>query len=356
MNDNNVTTVKKKKENQIQNYLMYVIGKYRNISLLAGLLVVFAIFSRGVIVNPYNLLKVLMRASIIGIIATGQSLVLFSGGIDLSVGSLFSFSLVMSFIFLEKGYSPIMAAALGIIATMLLGIFNGVLVVRTKVPAFIITLSSMMMIDSINLTIVGAKAMLFDDTKEMVETAIGGIPFGYDLLPVAVWLIFSLIVSKIMTSTSYGYNLYSLGGNETAAKYSGVKIKVIKSSVYIFSAFFAALAAFLYIYRLGVAKPDVGADYLLQTVAAAVIGGTSLFGGEGNVMGTMIGAIIMSLLVNFMNIMQVNPYIQTMIQGIILILVVFILSNKMKDMERIFLMKSMAKPIVNTNVRYKDKK
>jgi len=356
MNNNNTTTIRKKKGNQIQNYLMYIVSKYRNISLLAGLMAVFAIFSHGLCIYPYNLLKVLMRASIIGTIAIGQTLVLFTGGIDLSVGSLFGFSLVINFLFLEKGYPPIMAATLGILATMLLGIFNGVLVVRTKVPAFIITLSSMMMIGSLNLTFVGAKAMLFDGTKEMVEIAVRDIPFGFDLLPIVIWLIFSLIISKILTSASYGYNLYALGGNETAAKYSGVKVKLIKSSVYIFSAFFAALAAFLYIYRLGVAKPDVGADYLLESVAAAVIGGTSLFGGEGNVMGTMIGAIIMAMLINFMNIMQVNPYIQKMIEGIILILVVFVLSNKMKDMERIFLMKNMAKPITNTNVRPKDKK
>ena len=352
--NNNIKTIQKKKENQIQTYLIYMVIKYRNISFLVGLMVIFAIFSRGLFINPYNLLKVLIRASIIGIIAIGQTLVLFSGGIDLSVGSLFGFSLVMNFIFLEKGYSVIMAVLFGILATMLFGLINGVIVARTKVPAFIITLSSMIIVDSLNLTFVGAKAMMFNETKEMVETVVGGIPFGFDLLPIFIWVILSMIVSKIITSTSYGYNLYALGGNETAAKYSGVNIKVIKSSVYIFSAFFAAIAAFLYIYRLSVAKPDVGADYLLQTVAAAVIGGTSLFGGEGNVIGTMIGAIILAMLVNFMNIMQVNPYIQTMIEGIILILAVFIMS-KMKDIERTLLMKGIAILNTNTNVRPKDK-
>lgn len=336
----------KSRENQKQIYFLYLITKFRNISLLAGLAIIFGIMSGGLFLSPKNLINILMRASIVGIVAIGQTLVLFSGGIDLSVGSLFSFSLVMNYVFLQMGYSPLIAAILGILVTMLVGIINGVLVVQTKVPAFIITLSTMMMLGSINLTIVGAKAMMFAETKNMIEGLTEGIPMGFDLLPIFVWLILSLIVSQIMINTSYGYNLYALGGKETTAKYSGVNVKVVKSSVYVFSAFFAATAAFFYIYRLSNCKPDVGSVFLIQSIAASVIGGASLFGGEGNVMGTIIGAIIMVMTLNFMNIMRIDPYIQTIIQGIILIAAVFGL-GKLANLER-FLSLDMLKSDVDT--------
>lgn len=299
--------------------------------VFAVLFIVATLVTGGTFANPSNLLEVLLRASVIGMVALGQNLVIFTGGIDLSVGSVFGLSIGILSFCLKSGVDPRLAILYSLAGTVSCGLINGLIVSRTKMPPFVVTLGMMMIAQSIALTVVGAQAEDMPQLVRMIQESMRFLPAGPLVFPLLVWIGSVFIISLFITFTKYGPNMFAVGGKEMAAIYSGVNVRQVKLLVYTIGGLCAGIGAVLLCYRIGGANPLAGQPFLLPSIAAVVIGGTSLYGGEGNVYNTIIGAIALAILVNLMNIMRVNPFIQDVVMGVVLLSFVFALS-KLKEL------------------------
>ncbi len=295
---------------------------------LVTLMIIATIVTKGIFIKPSNLSSIILRASILGTIAIGQTLVILTAGIDLCVAANVGFTVAMMSLSLRMGIGPLLTMAIGITAPTVVGFLNGQLVARTMVPPFIVTLATSMIIWSTNLAAVGAHATVFYEIQEYINNIMSFIPIvGAQAFPAIVWIFFSIFWILILRYSTFGHNVYATGGKEKAAFFSGVKVKRVKILVYTFSGLFAGIGSLLYCYKLGGTNPVAGKEFLLESIAATVIGGTSLYGGEGKMFGTFIGSLVMIILVNFMNIANVNPFIQQSIIGGIFIGFVYALDR-----------------------------
>jgi len=302
--------------------------------VFAVLFIVATLVTGGTFANPSNLLEVLLRASVIGIVALGQNLVIFTGGIELSVGSVFGLAIGILSFCLKSGVDPRLAILYSLAGTVSCGLINGLIVSRTKMPPFVVTLGMMMIAQSIALTVVGAQAEDMPQLVRMIQESMRFLPAGPLVFPLLVWIGSVFIISLFITFTKYGPNMFAIGGKEMAAIYSGVNVRQVKLLVYTIGGLCTGIGAVLLCYRIGGANPLAGQPFLLPSIAAVIIGGTSLYGGEGNVYNTIIGAIALTILVNLMNIMRVNPFIQDVVMGVVLLSFVFALSKLKKLSER----------------------
>lgn len=308
--------------------LAYWLQKYRAFLLLMLFAFVFAISTGGIFLRPDNLVGIILRASIVGTIAIGQTIVILTSGIDLSVGSLFALCIAVISRLLTDGFGSGCAVMVGILAATLGGIVNGTLVSVTRIPPFVITLGTQMVYQSLALTLVGAHAMVFGEVQDLI-TGIANfmrlIGLRPTYFPAMVWLVCSVIMAVVTSFTTFGHNVYALGGSRRAAIVAGVRVRRICVLAYALSGFFSGIAAVLLAFRLGGTNPYAGQPFLLDSIAAAVIGGVGLQGGEGTISGTILGSLILAMLVNYMNVRGVDPFIQDAIRGTILLLAVFIL-------------------------------
>ncbi|UCF98185.1 MAG: ABC transporter permease [Spirochaetaceae bacterium] len=295
---------------------------------LLSLMVIATIITRGLFIRPDNLFSVIIRASILGTLAIGQTLVILTAGIDLCIAANLGLTIATMSLFLRLGQGPLAVMILGLLAPTLIGFINGQIVARTRVPPFIVTLGMSLIVWSINLAAVGAHATVFYDIQVFIDKYTGFLSFlGANSFPAVVWIIATVFWVLMLRYSRLGHNIYATGGKEKAAFFSGVKTGRIKVLVYTLSGLFAGLGAILYAYKLGGTNPVAGKEFVLETIAATVIGGTSLFGGEGKMLGTLIGALVMTILINFMNIMNVNPFLQQAIIGSIFIVFVYMLNR-----------------------------
>lgn len=281
-----------------------------------------------VFIRSSNLGNVLGRASILGVIALGQTLVILTSGIDLSVASNLGLYIAGNALFVRLGVNPLVAMIIALILPTIVGLINGLLCAYTRIPPFIVTLGTMMIVFSINIAAIGTHATEFPEVQNFFINLMTKIPF-FDkrAFPIVIWVIVSIFFIILLRYSRLGYNIYAIGGSEITSRLSGINIKTVKISVYTLSGFLSGLAALLFIVKLGGANPVAGKEFLLGSVAATVIGGTSLAGGEGKLSGTMVGAITMSILVNMMNLKGVNPYLQNAIIGAIFIIFVYTLTQ-----------------------------
>jgi ribose transport system permease protein len=295
---------------------------------LLTLMVIATILTRGLFIRLDNLYSVVIRASILGTLAIGQTLVVLTSGIDLSIAANLGLTIATMSLFLRLGLHPGLVMLLGLIAPTVTGFASGQIVARTKVPPFIVTLAMSLIVWSINLAAVSAHATVFDTVQAFIDRYTGFLAFlRANSIPAVVWIVFTIFWMFMLKFSRLGHNIYATGGKEKAAYFSGVSTARVKVAVYTLSGLFAGLGAILYAYKLGGTNPVAGKEFVLETIAATVIGGTSLSGGEGSVFGTMIGALVMTILINFMNIMNVNPFIQQAIIGSIFIVFVFTLTR-----------------------------
>ncbi|MHB8279598.1 MAG: ABC transporter permease [Candidatus Humimicrobiaceae bacterium] len=290
----------------------------------AGLILLLIIFS---LASPNffkidNLVGILLATAVNGVLAVGTTFIIISGGIDLSIGTVMTFSAVMTGVFITMWKLPIpIGVAGGILTGALCGFVNGVTIAKMKIPPFVATLGVMMIAKGLALVISGMKPIYFNDTPIFSKISMGSV-FG---IPNAV-LIFlgvAIIASLILSKTVLGRYTFALGSNEEAARLSGIKVDSWKIVVYTLGGVFAGLAGVLIAARLNSAQPALGAGYELEAIAAAVIGGTSLSGGDGTILGTIIGAFIMSVLINGLRILSVPQEWQTVFTGLIIILAVY---------------------------------
>jgi len=301
--------------------------------ILALLLLIFSILSPRFL-SASNLINVLLQTSIVAMLAIGQTVVMLTAGIDLSVGMVGIFcgaiaaGLATGYGFgLNLGIVPIFLLTL--ILGAIIGGISGLLVVFGNLTSFVATLAMMAVARGLTLVFTQGKPIA-GLPEEFVFVGSGnvlGIPFPIILLFVAVVLAFLLL-----TRTSFGLHIYAIGGNKEMARLAGVNVRRVELGAYILSGLTAALAGLILTGRLASAQPNVGAELNLESIAACVLGGTSLFGGIGNMLKTIVGALIMGTLANGMNLLGIPSYPQLVIKGLVFIAAVTldILSSRRK--------------------------
>ena len=268
-----------------------------------------------------NLLNVLEQTSINAVIAVGMTFVILSGGIDLSVGSLLALSGVVMGSLLHAGWPPAGAIAVGLGAGFGFGALNGVAIAWGRLPPFIATLGMMSIARGCALLFTeGRPVSGFEQGFRSLATArVLGIP-----APVVLTIVVYAVARFVLSSTRFGRYVYAMGGNEEATRLSGVNVRVHKTMVYGVSGLTSAVAAVLLTARLNSAQPIAGIMYELDAIAAVVIGGTSLAGGEGGVGGTLIGALIMGVLRNGLNLLGVSSFLQQVVIGLVIVFAVLL--------------------------------
>ncbi len=289
-----------------------------------SLILMFIIFSLASpnFFNFDNFVGILLSTAVNGVLAVGSTFVIITGGIDLSVGMAMTFSAVMTGVFITFWKLPIPIGVFGgILAGATCGFINGSLISRMKLPPFIATLGMMMVTTGLSLVISGTKPIYFVDNPVYYKIAMGSV-LG---IPNAVLIFFgaAILAGLILTKTVLGRFTFALGSNEEATRLSGVNVNGWKVAIYTLCGGFSGLAGILMSSRINSAQPALGTGYEMQAIAAAVIGGASLSGGEGTILGTVIGAFIMSVLTNGLRILSIPQEWQTVIIGVIVILAVY---------------------------------
>jgi ribose transport system permease protein len=268
-----------------------------------------------------NLLNVLEQTSINAVIAVGMTFVILSGGIDLSVGSVLALSGVVLATLLQEGWSAPTAIAAGLAMGFGFGTLNGIAIAWGRLPPFIATLGMMSIARGCALLFTeGRPVSGFEQGFRSLATArLLGIP-----APVVLTAAVYLAARFVLVSTRFGRYVYAMGGNEEATRLSGVNVQLHKTLVYGTSGLTSGIAAVLLTARLNSAQPIAGIMYELDAIAATVIGGTSLSGGEGGVGGTLIGALIMGVLRNGLNLLGVSSFLQQVVIGLVIVFAVLL--------------------------------
>ncbi len=289
---------------------------------LLALVIVFSLLSSSFLTTG-NLINLLRQISINGLIAVGMTLVITTGGIDLSVGSILGFSAMLTAFMITNGVPAILAMLICLVIGAVLGAINGFIISKYKLQAFIVTLATMTTFRGLTYVVSNGKPI-----SNISESAAFSFIGKGDILgiPIPVFVFFSIfgIAYLVMTKTVFGRNIYATGGNEKAAKLSGINVEKTHMSVYIISGILAALAGLILISRLNSAQPTLGDGYELDAIAAVVIGGTSLTGGRGRISGTLIGILILGVISNGLNIVGVSSFYQEVVKGLIILIAVFL--------------------------------
>ncbi len=301
------------------NSLTKVLRNYGIYLGFLGIVIVFS-FSSEYFLDVYNIMNILVQSSLIAIIAVGQTFVILTGGIDLSVGSTVAFSSVSTGLLLVSGTPIWLAVILGALVGAGVGLVNGIAIAYGKIPAFIVTLGMM--------SIAKGGALALNSGKP-----VSGLPFKFeaiassDLFGIPIFVFYMAIVYVlgyiVLYKLKLGRYLFAIGGNRKSTKLAGINVKKYETYAYIISGLLAGLGGVLLTARLNYATPLSGGSYELDTIAATVIGGTSLAGGEGSLVGTLIGALLLGTLRNGLTLLNVVSYYQQIIIGAVIILAVF---------------------------------
>ncbi|MFE0315982.1 ABC transporter permease/substrate-binding protein [Streptomyces albogriseolus] len=266
-----------------------------------------------------NLLNVGVQAAVTAILAFGVTFVIVSAGIDLSVGSVAALSAtVLAWSATEAGIPVVLAVVLAVATGIVCGLVNGFLVSYGKLPPFIATLAMLSVARGLSLVISQGSPIAFPDSVSHLGDTLGGwLP-----VPVLVMVVMGLLTAFVLGRTYIGRSMYAIGGNEEAARLSGLRVKKQKLAIYAFSGLFAAAAGIVLASRLASAQPQAAQGYELDAIAAVVIGGASLAGGTGKASGTLIGALILAVLRNGLNLLSVSAFWQQVVIGVVIALAV----------------------------------
>jgi ribose transport system permease protein len=289
--------------------------------ILLGIGLVFTLGSDRFL-TPSNLMNIAVQTSIIAIIAIGMTFVILTAGIDLSVGSVVALcGALAAGLAVRQELGTFTGIGLALLAGAAVGVINGLLVVRGKMPPFVATLSTLAI--ARGLTLVYTEGRPISGIDERFTFLGSGEILGI-ATPVIILAIVFVIAYIVLRSTRFGNYVYATGGNEEVSRLAGVRTSIITLSVYIISGFLAALGGVLLVARLWSAQPNAAVGLELDAIAAPVLGGVSLFGGVGNVTGALVGAFILGILSNGLNLMGVPSFWQQVIKGVVLILAVML--------------------------------
>lgn len=290
---------------------------------LFGLLVLCIIIS---IVSPRfltitNLRNVLTQLSVNAVIAAGMSFVILTGGIDLSVGSIVAICGAIAATLTKSTGNVFISVLAALIFGAFIGLINGLIIAKGKIQAFIATLGTMTIFRGVTYVYTNGTPVsgLGQDFMTIGNNKILGIP-----VPVIIMVIIFIIGFYLLTQVRYGRYVYALGGNEDSARLSGINTQKIKTLVYVISGIMASIGGIIVTSRIGSASPNAGSGFELDAIAAVVLGGTSLAGGEGSIIGTIIGAMIIGVLNNGLNLMNVSPFYQQIVKGLVILFAVMI--------------------------------
>jgi ribose transport system permease protein len=271
-----------------------------------------------------NLLNVSRNFSFAGIVVLGQAMVMITGGIDLSVGSVWGLSAVSSAAMMAAGFDVVPACLLALLIAASVGLFNGLCVTKLHMPPFVPTLATMSIARALALVITRGKSIDgFLPDGDWFYAIGGGDAFGLPS-PFLIFVTLSIIVGVVLTRSVYGRQLYAVGGNERAARLTGLHVDRLKISVYVISALLAGLAGIVEVSYLSSAISNQGTGKELTVIAAAVIGGTNLNGGEGTILGVFVGAAILEVLRNGLVLLGTDAYWQGVFVGSVIVFAVFI--------------------------------
>ena len=304
-----------------------IINKYGIYLAFIFLVMILTIISPPFL-KPSNIINILRQISITGIIAVGMTFVIITGGIDLSVGSVLALSAVVAASFAHPDEYPLLVPLLlGLLVGLSLGTLNGILIAKKRLAPFIVTLGMMTAARGLSLVYTNGRPVinLSDNYNQIGGGYLAGIP-----LPVIAFLLILLIGVFILHFTRFGRYVYAIGGNELAAKVSGINTNRILIGVYALTGMLAGLAGIVLSSRVMSGSPSTGQGYELDAIAAVVIGGTSLSGGIGSIAGTIVGALIIGVMNNGLDLLNVSSYWQQIVKGFIIVLAV-LLDKKTKE-------------------------
>lgn len=295
----------------------------RETGTLIGLILIAIFFSSQseIFLTERNVINVLQQSSINACIAIGMTLVIISGGIDLSVGPTAALSAVVTATLMFDGKPVMLSIAVGLGLGIACGVFNGVMIAYARLQPFIVTLGTLSLYRALALIYTGGNPILSVPRpyRSFITQDVGPLP-----MPVVLVALMAFIAWIILRRTPLGEYLLAIGGNEEAALISGVPVKWTKISAYAMSGFLAALAALILVGRLGAAEPILGQQWELDAIAAAAIGGASLMGGKGSIIGTLIGAVILGAMRNGLTLMNVQAFYQLAATGAIILLAMLV--------------------------------
>jgi len=294
------------------------------------LLIIFFSIASSNFFHFSNLVGILLSTAVIGVLALGSTFVIITGGIDLSVGTVMTLCSVMTGVFITTLGLPVYIGIIGGLLTgAVCGLISGIAISRFGIPPFIATLAMMMIAKGLALVISGTKPIYFTKSPVFMEISQGSL-LG-DLIPgfevpnaVLIFFIAAIVGSVLLTRTIIGRYNFAIGSNEEATRLSGVNVRNWKIVIYTITGVFTGLAGILMASRLNSAQPSLGMGYELEAIAAVIIGGTSLSGGKGTIVGTVIGALIMSVLTNGLRILSVPQEWQTVVVGFVILLAVYV--------------------------------
>lgn len=298
-----------------------------NMGILAALVVMcvfLAVFPKtsASFVASKNMFNILRQISTNMLLACGMTMVIILGGIDLSVGSIIALSGVISAGCVSRYGLPIPVALLvGVLIGLLIGMFNGAFIALTTIPPFIVTLATMNAARGLAKVYTGGSPVRVV-TKEWQFIGAGYV--GPIPVPVIIMIVVVIISVLIMNKTKMGRHIYAVGGNPQAAVFSGIKVANVKFFVHAFSGVMAGIAGIILASRMYSGQPTAGEGAEMDAIAAVVVGGTSMSGGSGKIGGTVIGALIIGILNNGLNLLNVNSFWQDVVKGIVILLAVFI--------------------------------
>ena len=295
---------------------------------LAALVIVLSLATDNFL-SPYNAVVVSRQAAFVGLVALGQTLVLLVGGIDLSVGAAAGLSAIVGALMLTAaGINPYLIIPLTMLFGAGLGLINGVFVAGLRLNPFIVTLATWEIFAGMTLVITKGYPIrpLGDQFTYFGKGDLFGIPF-----PVVIFVLVGIFLIWLLTQTRFGRNVFAVGGNREAAILAGIHVKRVEMIAFALAGMFAALAGILYASRMDAGQPSVGEGWLMGAITAAILGGTSLRGGQGSITGTMLGALLLAVLANGTVLLNVSGFWQRVIVGFVVLLAVLVDLFRHKD-------------------------
>ncbi|HWA24318.1 MAG TPA: ABC transporter permease [Lacunisphaera sp.] len=302
-------------------FLRHALTAFGPLIGLAAVCVLFAMLRFDTFVTRDNFAIILQQTVIIGVAALGMTLIIIAGGIDLSVGSVIALGCVVVALLIQKGWSPLAAGLGAVVACMACGAFSGLLITRLRLLPFVVTLGMMGALRGTAKELVNSQPVYPD------ETWLNGLmQLGRSGLPTGVWLMLALavLVALALRFSRFGRHVFAVGSNELTARLCGVPVERVKLLVYVLGGAFAGVAAVLQFSYLTIGDPTTAIGLELNIIAAVVIGGASLNGGQGTVLGTLVGALIMSVVANGCTKLGLDNPVQEIVTGGIIIAAVLL--------------------------------
>lgn len=312
------TVETKKKKRSSKDFM----GKLGPLLALIVLVILVTVVNPGFI-SPNNLLNLLRQVSTNALIAFGMTFVIITGGIDLSVGSTLALSSALMAGAIASGLDPILAMVLSLFAGTAFGAVNGLLITKGKMAPFIATLATMTIYRGLTLVYTNGNPITGIGDSFIFKFVGRGYLFGIPF-PVVLMIISFILLYILLHKMTFGRKTFAIGGNEKAAFIAGIKNDRIKTGIYAISGLMASLAGIIITSRLDSAQPTAGTSYEMDAIASVVLGGTSLSGGRGRLVGTLIGALIIGTLNNGMNLLGISSFYQQVVKGIVIIIAVLL--------------------------------